>query len=130
MYEKSIELYVVLFGVKDNPDLMISHQKTINKIDQVLANIMEIYDNVLKAYEYTKHPSRENKIRNILVEVNRHHYASIYNRSAVFSFLRILVSMASSNSSEVLKNFLFGPTCRKPNDHLDLLLPANDKSPF
>ena len=87
---------------------MIEEKKTMTKINQVLANIIEIFDNFLKAYEYTKHPSRESKIKNILTYIYKSHYDSIYNRTAAFSLLRALTSSTNNHSCEVFKNFLFG----------------------
>ena len=74
MYEKSIELYIILFGAEDDKNLMLSENKTATKINKVLANIIEMFDNVLKAYEYTKHSSRESKIKNILLFIYKYHY--------------------------------------------------------
>lgn len=130
MFEKSIDIYLVLFNAEGSPDLMISSPKTISKMKEVMANISEIFSYVMKSYEYTRHSSRESKIRSILEYLFRQHYEAVIHRPSVLSLFRVLICISGNNTLEILKNFLLGPNPANPKDQRDLLLPSNDKSPF
>ena len=118
-----MELYIVLFDAESSQDNMISQEKTSFKIKEVLANILEIFDNVVKSFEITKHSSRENKLKSLLAFINRKHYESILFRAGTLSLLRFLISACGSNTLEIFKSFLFNPASKVERNLSDILLP-------